>query len=445
MTKTKSSSSSHQVALTRRQLLALSGGMGVAALSPNLARAAEAPPLKSAAAGPSLSPAPRASLRINNPYETLAGRWLKGDPHCHVDWGISTGGPGRTTRAEFCDGHCAADIYAAAAAAGLDFVCMSVDVLDSKGGTAFFGDVGKPPGNVIGIPAQEIQNNYYFDGTIDGQGKSFFSEAGARFLHVLTLGGPGGLSLCAHPLYYELGNYRAGGCWDDIKEALLNPDAGGALAGLEVRGVEIYNGFTLRKAREQSRDNAEAYQECFDEGCWDDLLEKGRLCWGFAGNDSFFGADDCFDSFTPLGLVHVSVPQGAAAADVLGALDAGRFYSSTGVELAAEPLEAVVDGNTLRVEVSARSPVDWCARIYQRVDGTWRRTRAEVENSTSAAFEVSGDEWKYLRISCRSRRDCLQRAWLQPITNQRYFPPLPLLDPSFRPREIEPAFPRKLE
>lgn len=421
--------------LTRRELLALSAGMGTAALSPKIARAAEAPPVKAAPRWWQPPGTPLGPLRINNPYEALAGRWLKGETHCHVDCGVSTDGKGRTQK--FGDGATAEDIYAAAVEAGLDFVCMSVDVLDAKGGIDVFGDTGRPPANIIGIPAQEIQSNWYYDGESDsqGEGDSFFSEDGARYLHVLTLGGPGGLSLCAHPLYHELANPRAGGCWNDIKEALLRPDPGGDLAGLNVRGLEIYNGFTLRKAEADAEnvENAEAYRECFDEECWDDLLEQEMLCWGFAGNDTFYKPErDDFDSFCPLGLVHVSVPQGAGADDVLAGLSAGRFYSSTGVELAAEPLKAVVHGDTLRIEVSARSAVDWCARIYECVNGTWRRTHAKVENSSSAVFKVNGDDWKYVRISCRSRSHWLQRAWLQPITNQRYFPPRWTPTPTFR-------------
>ncbi len=172
-------------------------------------------------------------LFINNPYQDIGTRWLRGEIHAHVD--RAQGFPDK----KYGDGMAASTIYKHAKRQELDFTCMSVDVTDSKGGADRFGAVGTGlQQGVTGIPAREIQNNYYCD---------YFKEEGADYLHVLTIGHPDGISLCAHPLYYELANVRRKGCWRDIKSALLEPEEGKCLDELNVSGIEIYNGFTRRR------------------------------------------------------------------------------------------------------------------------------------------------------------------------------------------------------
>lgn len=344
-------------------------------------------------------------LRIGDPYASRPTRWLKGEIHSHVN--KAAGSP-----AAYGDGMPAATVYAAARAAGLDFVGMAVDVTAANGGVTRFGDVGTGrEGGVTGIPAREIQNN-----TLTPPGAPrYFREPGADYLHVLTLGGARGISVCVHPRYYELANAQPGGAWRDIKRALLAPLAGGTLDALSVCGLEIYNGFTLNKLT--ATQDEHRYRD-FEEACWDEMLMAGRRCWGFAANDSFVHARDRFDSFAPLGVVYAAVAHGHAAGDIVEALRRGAFYSSTGVELSA--IAATVHDDRVRIEVAAARPVNWTARVFENTALGWRLTRRDAPDAPGAVFDVDG-QWKYVRVQCERVDDPWARAWLQPIVNEELF------------------------
>ena len=338
------------------------------------------------------------TLKINNPYDGAAQRWLRGEIHAHVN-------RSRDGQHEYKDGVDTSTLYSAACDAGLDFICMSVDVTHKKGGADHFGDVGSGDAcGVTGIPAREIQNDRY---------ENYFKERGADYLHVLTIGEVDGISLCAHPLYFEVANCKSEGSWDLIKSALLAPEPNGCLDRLKVAGLEIYNGFTQSRL---DHDKRHEYAD-YDERCWDHMLQRGRRYWGFAGNDSFFHHRDHFSSFCPVGVVYVAVENGRAQADIITAMKEGRFYSSTGVRLADVPLVASVDDETLRIEVSARDDVSWRAKICD----TDNRIRSESAlNGRDASFTIPG-KWKYVRLQAHCVQNPARRAWLQPITNEEYF------------------------
>lgn len=338
------------------------------------------------------------TLTVNNPYTRAAKRWLRGEIHTHVN-------SARGGQYKYNDGVDASTLYGAACDAGLDFICMSVDVTVKKGGANLFGHVGSGDEcGVTGIPAREIQNNYY---------EKYFNESGSAYLHVLTIGEVDGISLCAHPLYYEVANVKPGGNWERIKSALLAPEPNGSLDRLKVAGLEIYNGFT------QSRldlDKKQKYAD-YDEHCWDDMLKSGRRYWGFAGNDSFFHYADDFSSFRPVGVVYVAVEDGRAAEGIIAAMKEGRFYSSTGVRLADVPIVARVDDEILRIEVAARDNVDWQAKVCNADNQIIPQFAL---NMREASFTIQGN-WKYVRIQAHSPQHSGRRAWLQPITNDKFF------------------------
>ena len=338
------------------------------------------------------------ALKINNPYDGAAQRWLRGEIHAHVN--KSRGG-----HHHYKDGVDASTLYGAACDAGLDFICMAVDVTHKKGGADLFGHVGSGDAcGVTGIPAREIQNNEY---------KNYSKESGTDYLHVLTIGEVDGISLCAHPLYYEVANNKPEGSWDLIKSALLAPEPNGRLDRLRVSGLEIYNGFTQSRLDD---DKQHEYAD-YDERCWDDMLKSGRRYWGFAGNDAFFHHPDHFSSFCPVGVVYVAVEEGRAAEDIITAIKEGRFYSSTGVRLADVPIVASVDNETLRIEVSARDNVSWRAKICY---ADHRTTSQPAPNGREASFTIQRN-WKYVRLQAHSIDHPSRRAWLQPITNEEFF------------------------
>lgn len=348
---------------------------------------------------------------ISNPYRELSGHWLTGEIHAHVNVA-----GGRDTVYE--DGVSPATIYSAARKARLDFVCMSVDVTELKGGAGHFGDVlsGLEHG-VVGIPGREIQNNFYSRETSD---EDYFPEPGADYLHVLTIGRRG-ISLCLHPRYYEILRPKSGGSWSHIKQALLHPEPGGHLDQLRVSGLEIYNGFTADRLRDKGKEHL--YCD-YDEYCWDEMLMEGRLYWGFAGNDAFFEKTDTFNSFSPLGTVYVSAQPGARAPEIVRALARGCFYSSAGIQLRDAPIAVSEEGSTVRIQVAARERVNWTAKVFERARRGWRLGSYCVSNAIEAEFTIAS-EWKYVRVSCENVRDPWRRAWLQPITSHRFSRSLP--------------------
>lgn len=343
------------------------------------------------------------TLNVHNPYQGAGTRWLRGEIHAHVN-------KARDSSTKYHDGFHAEKIYKHAQEAELNFVCMSVDVTAKKGGVNRFGDVGSGDEcEVTGIPAREIQNNYY---------KHYFSEDGADYLHILTLGERNGISLCAHPLYYEIANPKPHGCWKDIKQALLHQNAGENLEALNVSGLEIYNGFTMRTLMGKLQHGQ--YTDCFEEKCWDELLTEGRRYWGFAGNDAFFHEHDHFRSFIPQGVVYAQVDEGRTPEDIIAALRLGRFYSSTGVKLAETPLEISIDDSMLRIRVSGAERLTWKGKVHQLVGDQWELNSLPSHTAVSAEFTVEGD-WRYVRVQCERVGASHERAWLQPITNRKYF------------------------
>ena len=344
--------------------------------------------------------------KFSNPYQSAGTRWLRGEIHTHVN-------KAHGSKHKYPDGVSCHAIYKAASKAGLDFVCMSVDVTHALGGGHCFGDVG--PGrahNVTGIPAREIQNNYYGGELFD----DYFAEPGADYLHVLTIK-PGGLAICLHPRYYEMANKKAGGCWADIRTALLHPIPSGRLDDLKVCGIEIYNGFTLDRLRRKGKE----HEYCnYDEYCWDDLLKQGRRFWGFAGNDAFFKADDKYTLFRPLGCVYVSVDHGHSKHAIADGMKHGRFYSSSGIVLADDPISVRVEDKRLIVEGRARKAVKWKARVFEQVSQGWCLNSYTTASSSTAEF-VIGNPWKFVRLQCEDPHDPWQRAWLQPVTNRDTF------------------------
>ena len=335
---------------------------------------------------------------IHHPYEQ-GGRWLKGNIHVH---GIEASN-GSTEGFDKTHGEPNEALYAASIRPpfNFDFVCISIHSYVSG-----IGLFGRAPNDarIVGIPAREIQNDRVHDGRYDG---GYFRGEAARYLHVLTLGEEDGFSICCHPLFFECAKPSPGGEWRNIKEALLAPCD--RLKALDVRGIEIYNGLTML---EDSRQGG-SYAEHFAEACWDDLLQAGYRCFGFAGNDEFFRPSASYEAFSPLGYIVVCAESTSRDA-ILDAIKRGRFYSSTGVELGESPLRVEAGGGGATITVSAKEPVQWTAVVHEQKSGRWALNRYRAPAQRDWAFELHG-HWKYARFQAQDPDDPLRRAWLQPI------------------------------
>lgn len=125
---------------------------------------------------------------------------------------------------------------------------------------------------------------------------------------------------------------------------------------------------------------------------WDRLLGRGRRIWGFANDDSH--------ALGHVGFAwNTAFPDAPGAAGVCAALQAGRFYASTGVTID----RITVDGN--RIAIAARD----AERIVAVLD--WGK-RGTVVDGQELVYEVP-ETVSYVRFECYGSRD--RRAWSQPI------------------------------
>lgn len=140
------------------------------------------------------------------------------------------------------------------------------------------------------------------------------------------------------------------------------------------------------------------------EEIWDRVLSSGRLLFGIAVDDAHYFKRP-WDPTVPSpghGWVYVRAASLEPRA-IVGALESGAFYSSTGVELAA--LE--VTPTAVRVAVK---PVPSSKYRVQFI-GRGGRLLAEVADGT-AAYTVKGDEG-YVRARVLESNGAV--AWTQPV------------------------------
>ncbi len=343
---------------------------------------------------------------VHNPYApsqkdpSRKTRWLKGNIHVHT--------------VEPCDDSIAVDRIhgldhdaviqrSQAEPFCFDFVCTSVHPYLNN--IELFSR-GEQRDDFVVISGREIQNNNIDDGAyLNG----YFAGLHARFLHVLSMGQVGGVSICAHPNFFETTFPREGGEWSCLKQALLNPCH--RLAELDIMGLEVYNGLSMLE------ENAGAipYFPHMGEPCWDDLLCEGVRCAGFAGNDEFYREHYVYENYAPLGFIMVEAALNEA--DILRSVKSNRFYASTGVLLADTPLvileQTQIDHHVIRV--TAQEAVQWKAMV-QRDDGDGFELVSLEAPGLGEQWELTLEgRWKYIRFQAQSINDPLHRAWLQPI------------------------------
>ena len=183
------------------------------------------------------------------------------------------------------------------------------------------------------------------------------------------------LEICAHLYAYTAQQ-------PDVEPSDLLETIFSDLAAAGYAGVEIFNGVVNRL-------DGSAY--ALDK--WDMLLGGGRRIWGFANDDSHWGAVE-----SGLGW-NVAYVRERSVRGVVEALRQGRFYASTGVAIR----RIHVNGTRVRVEAEQAERIVALrdvGRRFETVDRDW----IEVEAPADA---------RYIRFECWGRGET--RAWTQPF------------------------------
>lgn len=285
---------------------------------------------------------------LNHPYTQLTGgRWLRGNLHTHT-----TRSDGERSPQAVLDDY---------ASRGYDFLMIS----DHDKHTTADDYQAWDPHNMIMIPGNEV------------------TFRGPHMLHVNSdrkvepdpdrqavigdVNATQGFVIANHP------NWQEG--FDHCPLEQLDTWTGYA-------GIEIYNGTIGR-----------LHGSPYATNKWDMLLARGRRIWGFANDDSHLAIGD-----TALGwntaYVHDPTPAGVAAA-----LEAGRFFASTGVTITS----IHVDGKRIRIETENARRIVALREVGQRF---------AVADATCIEVDYP-DDAAYVRFECWG--DGEQFAWTQPF------------------------------
>lgn len=194
---------------------------------------------------------------------------------------------------------------------------------------------------------------------------------------------------------------------DAIRQAgglpsLNHPNFGWAFTSRDLLGVRGLAMFEVYNGHPQVNNAGGGGAESLDE-MWDALLTAGRRLWGIAVDDAHhFKVWGRQYSNPGRGWVMVRAPA-LTAENILRALEAGNFYASTGVELAA--VEASPEG--LRVEIKADGPLRYTTYFI----GAGGRI-LDKSFGTAASYRFrDGDKYVRARVVASSG----DVAWTQPV------------------------------
>ena len=163
---------------------------------------------------------------------------------------------------------------------------------------------------------------------------------------------------------------------------------------------EVYNGHPTVNNR-----GGGAYESL--EEIWDAMLASGKRIYGIAVDDAhYFKVRGKEYSNPGRGWVVVRAPR-LTADDIMTALAAGNFYSSTGVELS----DISSDDSEIRIRI--KPAVDTLYRTYFYGDGG-KLLKTSTENT--AFYEFQGRE-KYVRARVEASNG--DEAWVQPVFRGR--------------------------
>lgn len=140
------------------------------------------------------------------------------------------------------------------------------------------------------------------------------------------------------------------------------------------------------------------------ESLWDDLLSSGMKVYGVAGDDAHTVAGEFMHLNANPGRGWVVVRAAALTpADIVSALEQGKFYASTGIELT----DLHIHQDTLKIAIKQR----WDERYRTAFIGANGHVLATTE-ANPAVYTLSGNV-QYVRASIISSNGF--RAWIQPL------------------------------
>jgi hypothetical protein len=181
-----------------------------------------------------------------------------------------------------------------------------------------------------------------------------------------------------------------------------HPNFGWAIAPADLEAVHHYRLFEIFNGHPEVNNDGGADAPGLEE-MWDRLLGAGKLVYGIAVDDAhhFKRAGDADASGPGRGWVMVRAPALTADA-ILGAMEAGQFYASTGVELE----DVAVGDGELRVRVKARG----ATRVRIQFVGEGGRVLRESAGP-EASYRLGGERYVRARVLDSNGR----KAWVQPV------------------------------
>lgn len=140
------------------------------------------------------------------------------------------------------------------------------------------------------------------------------------------------------------------------------------------------------------------------EAMWDEILSTGKMLYGIAVDDAHhFKRIGDPDASTPgHGWIVVRAPK-LSTAEILGAMQRGDFYASTGVELS----DLTVGPASIEIAIRPRGDTLFTTRFIGRGGAVLLET-----GENPARYTIRGDEG-YVRATVTDSNG--RRAWVQPI------------------------------
>lgn len=287
-------------------------------------------------------------MRLEHPYDNLTGgQWLRGNLHAHT-----TASDGSRPMQEVIDDY---------AARGYQFLMISDH--DIHTGPEQYARV-----DVRGmtlIPGNEITANGPHMLHVNAPCR--VEPHAVRQRAITEAVSAGGFIILNHP------NWQA--TFDHCPLALMKQWTG-------FTGIEIFNGVV---------DRLEGSPYAVNK--WDQLLSSGVRAWGFANDDSHAPEGDCGLGWNCVYAADRSVDA------IVRALQAGRFYASTGVTIR----EIEVTGSQIRI---ATENADRIVALQQHGQRIGRVDAKEIE------IDVP-DTAAYVRFTCWGPGESF--AWTQPF------------------------------
>ena len=210
---------------------------------------------------------------------------------------------------------------------------------------------------------------------------------------------PSGLGTKVEALQKNIDNIRAAGGVPQLN----HPNFGWALSVNEIRQLkglrlmEIYNGHPLVN-------NLGGGGMPSAEAIWDELLTSGMLIYGIGDDDvhQLQSKGEAIEALPGQAWIYVRAGELTPAA-ILTAIDNGRFYASTGVELT----DYKADRSEISIKVKALTNSKYTIRFI----GGGGKVLQEIFEP-NAVYKVKGDEG-YVRVKVLESNGKV--AWTQPV------------------------------